>query len=129
MAGAMFAPPPPPPFRPPVYSLADGLVLVGRTDPEASHRPDIDLAPFDAEHLVSRRHAQLECREGAVTVRDLGSSNGTFVDGEPLPADVPRPLRDQQRLRFGHLTLLFAADVAALEDARRATGPDTQVME
>ncbi len=112
-----------------VYVLADGLVMVGRGDPEASQRPDIDLAPFDPERLVSRRHAQLECRDGAVTVRDLGSSNGTFVDGEPLPADIPRPLRDQQRVRFGHLTLLFAADVTGSEDAQRATDPVTQVIE
>ncbi|MDQ3945166.1 MAG: EAL domain-containing protein [Actinomycetota bacterium] len=112
-----------------VYALTDGLVMVGRCDPEASSRPEIDLAPFDPEHLVSRRHAQLECRAGTVTVRDLGSSNGTFVDGELLPADVPRPLRDQQRVRFGHLTLLFAADVTGSVDAERATDPDTQVIE
>jgi EAL domain-containing protein (putative c-di-GMP-specific phosphodiesterase class I) len=129
MAGVMPASQPALLFGTSVYSLTEGLVLVGRTDPEAAHRPDIDLAPFDAEHLVSRRHAQLECRGGAVTVRDLGSSNGTFVDGEALPALVPRPLRDQQRVRFGHLTLLFAADVTGTEIARRATDPDTQVIE
>jgi EAL domain-containing protein (putative c-di-GMP-specific phosphodiesterase class I) len=112
-----------------IYALADGLVMVGRGDPEASPRPDIDLAPFDTERIVSRRHAQLECRDGMVTVRDLGSSNGTFVDGEPLPADVPRPLRDQQRVRFGHLTLLFAADVTGSPQAEQATDPDTQVIE
>lgn len=112
-----------------VYALTDGLAMVGRGDPEASPRPDIDLAPFDPEHLVSRRHAQLECRDGTVTVRDLGSSNGTFVDGEPLPAEVPRPLRDQQRVRFGHLTLVFAADLTGSAEVPRATDPDTQVIE
>ncbi|MGH8975205.1 MAG: EAL domain-containing protein [Acidimicrobiia bacterium] len=112
-----------------VYSLVDGLALVGRGDPEAGQRPDIDLAPFDPEHLVSRRHAQLECHDGTVTVRDLGSSNGTFVDGEALAGDAPRVLGDQQRVRFGHLTLLFAADVTGSEGARWATDPDTQVLE
>ena len=64
-----------------------------------------------------------------MTVRDLSSSNGTFVDDEALAAEVPRPLRDQQRVRFGHLTLLFAADVTGSVDVERANDPDTQVIE
>jgi EAL domain-containing protein (putative c-di-GMP-specific phosphodiesterase class I) len=129
MAGGMIAPRPALLFGTSIYALADGLATVGRGDPETTQRPDIDLAPFDPERIVSRRHAELECRGGTVIVRDLGSSNGTFVDGELLPADVPRPLRDQQRVRFGHLTLLFAADLRGSEDAERATDPDTQVIE
>ena len=111
------------------YPLTDGVVTVGRCDPESAHRPEIDLEPFDPEHIVSRRHARLECHDGRVSVCDLGSSNGTFVDDEPLTPDVPRSLRDQQRIRFGHLTLLFAADLTAAADPHRADDPVTQVIE
>ncbi|HTV91617.1 MAG TPA: FHA domain-containing protein [Verrucomicrobiae bacterium] len=43
---------------------------------------DCDLALADAE--VSRRHARLETQGGIVFVRDLESSNGTFLNGRRL---------------------------------------------
>ena len=35
---------------------------------------------------LSRRHAQIDVKDGSVTVKDLGSTNGTFVNGEVLSA-------------------------------------------
>lgn len=40
------------------------------------------------EDSVSRRHCELIDRDGTVVVRDLGSTNGTQVDGEPLEPNV-----------------------------------------
>ncbi|MFO0589961.1 MAG: FHA domain-containing protein [Polyangiaceae bacterium] len=51
--------------------------------------------------LVSREHARLQFSDGAWTVRDLGSSNGTFVDGERLPAGGTRALPAGCQLGFG----------------------------
>jgi pSer/pThr/pTyr-binding forkhead associated (FHA) protein len=48
---------------------------------------------------VSRRHARLVRHDRQVTIEDLGSSNGTFVNGERLSA--PRELRDQDRVQLG----------------------------
>ncbi len=66
------------------------LQLVGVTgSPTFDLRPDralvvgralnSDLPVFDP--TISRRHAELTVRDGTATVRDLGSSNGTFVNG------------------------------------------------
>jgi adenylate cyclase len=55
------------------YDLRDGVpLIVGRA-------PTCDLPVFDP--TISRRHAELTSDGGAVVVRDLGSSNGTFVNG------------------------------------------------
>ena len=45
---------------------------------------------------VSRRHATLQCEDGTVVVRDLGSMNGTFVDGRRLAGGQCARLRPGQ---------------------------------
>ena len=49
-----------------------------------------------ADPLVSRRHCELSLRGARVWVEDLGSRNGTSVNGEPL--EEARPLADGDRL-------------------------------
>jgi adenylate cyclase len=55
------------------FELRDGASLV------VGRAPTSDIPVIDP--TISRRHAEVDCRDGAVTVRDLGSSNGTFVNG------------------------------------------------
>ena len=55
--------------------LAPGDYVLGRS-------PDCEL-PF-ATDLVSRRHAQLTLKYNQAFIQDLGSSNGTFVNDEPV---------------------------------------------
>ncbi len=59
----------------------------------ATGRPDIDavLGPIDT---VSRRHLSLVMNPQSVVVVDLGSTNGTTVDGERATPRVERPLRE-----------------------------------
>ena len=60
------------------YDLRDGVpLIVGRA-------PTCDLAVFDP--TISRRHAELRSSESTLQIRDLGSSNGTFVNGEKIAA-------------------------------------------
>jgi adenylate cyclase len=55
------------------FDLRDGTCqVVGRA-------PTSDIPVIDP--TISRRHAEVDCRNGAVMVRDLGSSNGTFLNG------------------------------------------------
>ena len=70
------------------YTLADGqLCLVGRAE-------DCDLrVPSNLEYrAVSRHHCLLDIDLPRVRVRDLGSRNGTFLNGRRVqPAAVPAP--------------------------------------
>ncbi len=56
-----------------VFPLLTGRLLLGRAR-------DCDLR-LEGDHLVSRHHAELVRQEGEWFVRDLGSSNGTLLNG------------------------------------------------
>jgi len=78
--------------------------VVGRTHEDVV--PDLDLAPFNAlEHGVSRRHARLTRQSLTVMVQDLGSVNGTFLNGTRLVPFQPRVLRHDDELVLGRLAL------------------------
>ena len=63
------------------YELRLGtLLVVGRA-------PTSDIAIFDP--TISRRHAEVQIDESGVHVRDLGSSNGTFLNGNRLENGQP----------------------------------------
>lgn len=88
---------------------ADGRLRIGRAD---------DCGLVLAHPSVSRAHAELEDGGQAWLLRDLGSKNGSFVDGAPV--DSAR-LQGSCWLRFGDVHCEFAVlDPAALDaDASR----------
>jgi predicted component of type VI protein secretion system len=74
---------------------------------------------------VSRRHARIKRRGGVITVEDLGSSNGTFVNGERLSG--PKTLHDQDAIKFGSVEgHFFAPPVSHEADATIAIGGEEQ---
>jgi hypothetical protein len=71
------------------FDLA-GAIVVGRD-------PDSGIPIEDAE--ASRRHASFSAEGSTVTVEDLGSTNGTFVNGERLTGS--RTVGEGERVRIG----------------------------
>ena len=57
---------------------------------------------------VSRRHAALIWTQERWCIEDLGSANGTWVNGERVPFGVPRPLRHGDRIQVGSQNLAFS---------------------
>lgn len=75
------------------FDLAARPLIIGR----ASH---CDLQPTGAgAELVSSKHALLKLRDGAITIEDLGSSNGTFINDERCVASTA--LKDSDEVRLG----------------------------
>lgn len=93
-----------------VFPLDRPHLLVGRNDPPAL-TVDIDLTSRElgTTPMISRRHAELQWVEGQLHVVDLGSTNGTWVNGQRLlaqnqtPPSPPVPLFPGDRLKFANL--------------------------
>jgi predicted component of type VI protein secretion system len=71
---------------------------------------------------VSREHAEFTISGGAVVVRDLGSRNGTLVNGKALTAEACR-LKDRDLVQVGPLTFAVAILDAPATAAKEATSP------
>lgn len=68
--------------------------------------PDVDLSPFDAFTLgVSRLHAALRIINNEVVVADLGSSNGTRVNGQKIVPHVDYPINHGDVIALGKLKI------------------------
>jgi phage tail-like protein len=80
--------------------LKIGVQTIGR-------QPGVDIL---LEHpLVSRTHAQLITTEKDCQILDLGSSNGTHVNGEPLTPNIPVILPEVAVIKIGPFTLSLEA--------------------
>ena len=81
-------------------------IHLGRLDPASDVFPEIDLSEDGGlEKGVSRRHARILKREGTVVVEDLGSINGTFINGKRLAPYLPEPLNTGDSLQIGRLLI------------------------
>lgn len=81
-------------------------IHMGRVDPTATIFPEIDLTGDGAlARSVSRRHARILKQGNAVLIEDLGSVNGTFVNGERLAPYLPETLKDGDTLQLGKLVI------------------------
>lgn len=123
---APVSPPPPPPA---VAAPAAGLALVhaasgqrfvldpacseflvGRIDPVTGITPEINLGPLDTARSLSRRHAKL-LRQGALLLlrEEVGTANGTFLNGQRLATGTPVAVKPGDSLRFGTIEIVLAA--------------------
>lgn len=79
-----------------------GDVVVGRGDDNA--QPDLDLTVCNAlGYGVSRQHALLHPTNEELQMMDLGSTNGTRHNGEPLEGPEPVKLENNDIIAFGTL--------------------------
>jgi len=83
------------PFQGTAFSLSDRNVSIGRD-------PSNDL--WIADHSLSRQHCLLVSRDGQFAIRDLGSKNGTLVNGMPIGEQL---LHDGDHISVGDSVFIF----------------------
>jgi pSer/pThr/pTyr-binding forkhead associated (FHA) protein len=89
-----------------IYQLQTPVTLLGRGT-------DCDLRLVDPG--VSRHHAELRVENDQVVLVDLGSTNGTFVNGQPVRRVT---LSDGMRIALGRTTLTFRQDPLTNQDGQ-----------
>lgn len=108
-----FPPAAPIPSKPAPSPLASVLI---RSGPQKGERvrlgvPVINVGRAEyndlvlADPSVSTMHAKLQRRDGVWILADLGSTNGTFMEGEPVTNEVA--VAPGATLRFGEISVLF----------------------
>lgn len=87
----------------------DVVTVLGRLDEEKSNYPDVDLSVHGGlEAGVSRRHARIYCELGEVVIEDLGSANGSVLNGEQLLPYATYALGDGDELWLGRMKIAVA---------------------
>lgn len=70
---------------------------------------------------ISRRHAEITSETGHVRINDLGSTNGTYVNGERLIGT--RGLQGGDRIELGSTTIVYVGSTLATTEARPSVAP------
>lgn len=88
------------------FPLATVPCRIGRRDPSQNHFPELDLADYDRGH-ASRRHAVIERRGAQFVLTDVGSINGTLLNGQRLQAHRPHALQPGDVVTIGDVRMQF----------------------
>jgi predicted component of type VI protein secretion system len=80
---------------------------------------DNDVKVDDAS--VSSHHGEIELGEGSAVLRDLNSTNGTFLNGEQVTGE--HPLAEGDEIYFGSVRTVFVEPVASSEPSVEAPAP------
>lgn len=88
--------------------LSENEITIGRLDPHRGIRPDVDLSRYDPASRISRRHARITTRGHQHFIEDMGSANGTVINGRNrLKPQEPYPLVNGDIVKLGETTLKF----------------------
>ena len=87
--------------------VARSPMLLGRASEAEGYEPDFDMTFYDEGDYVSRRHARITKGRLGYFITDLGSSNGTTVNGHSLSPHRARLLRNADRIKVGLVVIQF----------------------
>lgn len=84
------------------FELEPGKNFIGRWDPDTGSFPEVDLEQDDPEAKISRKHAVIIIENGKITLDDIGSLNGTFLNrGQRLVPGTPVELHNGDEIIIG----------------------------
>jgi DNA-binding winged helix-turn-helix (wHTH) protein len=102
------------------HCLKDGKREVDLDEGENIVGRDIDAAVSIDDPTVSRHHARIIVAGALATVEDLGSKNGSFLEGKPLRK--PRALKSGNTVKFGSVLMTFRT--YSPEESTESARPD-----
>jgi pSer/pThr/pTyr-binding forkhead associated (FHA) protein len=87
--------------------VAHNPMLLGRASEAEGYRPDFDMTFYDDGDYVSRRHARITNGRAGYFITDLGSSNGTILNGHALEPNRAYQLHNGDRVKVGLVVIQF----------------------
>jgi CRP-like cAMP-binding protein len=91
-----------------VFPIFKPESLIGRFDSVTGLSPEVDLTSEDQSRNISRRHARLVLKNGQFHIaEEIGTMNGTFLNGQKLANGALTPVDDGDELTLCRLTLTF----------------------
>jgi CRP-like cAMP-binding protein len=91
-----------------VFPVFKSDSLIGRYDSVTGMSPEVDLSNEDQSRNISRRHARLVLKDGKPYIaEEIGTMNGTFLNGQKLATGVLTPIKDGDELTLCRLSLTF----------------------
>jgi len=91
-----------------VFPVFKADSLIGRYDSVTGQSPEVDLTNEDSARNISRRHARLVVKDGKHFVaEEIGTMNGTFLNGQKLTTGVLTPIADGDDLTLCRLALTY----------------------
>lgn len=85
------------------HPLTKDITTIGRPDSVVQNYPDLEIELDDG---VSRRHAEVRRHGDQYVLADVGSTNGTILNGERLTPNEESPLTSGDRIHIGERTEL-----------------------
>lgn len=112
--------------------VSEGEVVLITRSPRLDENEEFfgSLCPADSKRVVipfsdvSMKHAIITCGREGIKIRDLGSTNGTYLDGEKLVPGQEYILRPHQELKIAQYEVSLFIDGAPASDT-----PDSEVSE
>jgi CRP-like cAMP-binding protein len=93
------------------YLAEEGETTIGRRDPVTGINPEIDLTAVDHQRSTSRRHAKVQRRDGHFFLtEEIGTMNGTFVNGLRIETGTPQEIQPGDEVQFGLVKLRFEVE-------------------
>ncbi len=91
-----------------VYPVFKDEVLIGRYDSVTGHKPEVDLTDEDNNRNVSRRHARLLFKDNTFYIaEEIGTMNGTYINGNRIPTGVLTPINDGDEVTLCRVPVIF----------------------
>lgn len=91
----------------PIIVNGSRTITIGRRDPKRRVNPTLDLTEDNGAKLgVSRMHAEISFANNKFYVKDIGSSNGTWINDTKLLPNLPQIIESGDQLRIGQLAIV-----------------------
>jgi pSer/pThr/pTyr-binding forkhead associated (FHA) protein len=90
------------------FVASTDVTNIGRADAAQDWHPELDVIPYGGgvpEMGVSRHHARLVRQDGKYLLMDVGSTNGTYVNGTALEYNKAAELKDGDTVAFGAFSM------------------------